>query len=142
MPRCIQRLIYVEHTTWCTFDKVMNGRKCLEPVTTILNMLWCHLALLTCLIFFNNWLMMSFMNIWMISWFVTSMTSLFSQKTWRTMSTMYIWFWRSFKRFDFMPNWRSVISINLKWNSWVLSFLEMAFAWIFTRFRPLLIGLL
>jgi hypothetical protein len=45
MLRCTPRLIYVEHTTWCTFEKAMNGRRRLEPVTTILNMLWCHLAL-------------------------------------------------------------------------------------------------
>ncbi len=32
-------------------------------------------------------------------------------------------------------------SINLKWISWVMSSLEMAFAWTFIRFRPLLIGL-
>jgi hypothetical protein len=48
----------------------------------------------------------------------------------------------SFKRWDFMPNWRSVNSINLKWNSWVMSFLEMAFTWILIRFRPLFIELL
>jgi hypothetical protein len=30
----------------------------------------------------------------------------------------------------------------LKWNSWVASSLEMALAWIFARFKPLLIGLL
>jgi hypothetical protein len=25
MPKCTPRLIYVEHTTWCAFKKVMNG---------------------------------------------------------------------------------------------------------------------
>ncbi len=45
------------------------------------------------------------------------------------------------KRLDFMPNWRSVNSTNLKWNFWVTSSFEMAFTWIFIRFKPLLIGL-
>ncbi len=40
-----------------------------------------------------------------------------------------------------MPNWKSVKSINLKSNSYVMSSLEMAFAWIFIRFKPLLIRL-
>jgi hypothetical protein len=48
----------------------------------------------------------------------------------------------SFKKLNFMPNWISVNSINLKWNSWVTSSLEMAFACIIIRFTPLLIGLL
>ncbi len=43
---------------------------------------------------------------------------------------------------NFTPNWRSVNSINLKWNSWVTSSLEMAFTWIIIMFIPLLIGLL
>jgi len=41
-----------------------------------------------------------------------------------------------------MPIWRSVDSINLKWNSWVTPSHEMAFACIFIKFKPLLIGLL
>jgi hypothetical protein len=41
-----------------------------------------------------------------------------------------------------MPNWKSVNSINLKWNFWVMLSLEMAFAWILVRFKPLLIRLL
>jgi hypothetical protein len=56
--------------------------------------------------------------------------------------TMYVWSWRSFKRLDFMSNWKSVNSINLKWNSWVTSSLKMAFTWILAKFRPLLIKLL
>ncbi len=94
------------------------------------------------LLFFNIWWTMSFMSIWMISWSVTSMTSSFSQRTRKTMTAMYIWFWRSFRRLDFTPNWNSVNSINLKWNSWVISALEMAFTWTFTRFIRLLIGFL
>ncbi len=109
---------------------------------TILNMLWCHLPILMHRLFLKIWWMMSFLSISMVSWFVTPMTSSFSQRTWRTMNTTYIWFWRSFKRLDFMPNFFNVNSINLKWNSQVTSFLEMAFTWIFTRFKPLLIGLL
>jgi hypothetical protein len=42
MPRCIPRLIYVDHATWCAFEKATNGKRHLEPITTILNMLWCH----------------------------------------------------------------------------------------------------
>ncbi len=120
----------------------MNGRQHSKPITAILNMLWCHLALLTHLLFYNIWWTMSFMSTWMISWFVPSMTSSFYQRTWRTMNAMYIWFWKSFRRLDFMPNWRSVNSINLKWNFWVTSSLEMAFTWIFIKFGSLLIGLL
>jgi hypothetical protein len=40
-----------------------------------------------------------------------------------------------------MPNWKNVNSINLKWNSWVTSSMEMTFAWILIKFIPLLIGL-
>jgi len=40
-----------------------------------------------------------------------------------------------------MPNWKSVNSINLKWNSWVTSSMEMTFTWILVKFIPLLIGL-
>jgi len=132
----------MEHTTWCAFENVMNGRRCSKFVTATLNMLWCHLALLTHLLFSNIWWIMSFVNIWTILWFVTLMTSSFSQRTWRIMNAMYVWFWRSFGRLDFMPNYRSLNSINLKWNSWVVSSLEMALAWIFARFKSLLIGLL
>jgi hypothetical protein len=57
------------------------------------------------------------------------------------MSAMYIFFWKSFKKLVFMLNWKSVDSINLRWNSWVILFLEMAFTWIFIRFKPLWIGL-
>jgi hypothetical protein len=63
----------------------------------------------------------------MISWFVILMTSSFFRRTWRTMSTMYVWFWRSFGSLDFTSNWRSVNSINLKWNYWVTSSMEMAY---------------
>jgi hypothetical protein len=38
---------------------------------------------------------------------------------------MYIWFWISFGRLDFTPNWKSVNSINMKWNSWVTLVLEI-----------------
>jgi len=66
MVRCTPRLIYVEHTTWCAFQKVMNEKQHLEPIMTILNMLWCHLALLTRSLFFNIWWIMSFVSFWMI----------------------------------------------------------------------------
>jgi len=78
----------------------------------------------------------------MISWTVTSMTSSFFQRTWKTMNAMYIWFWKSFGRLDFTPNWRIVNSINLKWNFWVTSSPEMAFTWILVKFGSLLIRLL
>jgi hypothetical protein len=51
MPKRTPRLIYVEHTTWCTFKWAMNGRWCSKLVLTILNMSWCHLALLTHMFF-------------------------------------------------------------------------------------------
>ncbi len=112
----------------------MNGRRCSKPVMTILNMLWCHLALLTHLMFSSIWWIMFFMNIWTNSCCVTLMTLSFSQETWRTMNTMYISFWRNFERLDFTPNWRNVNSINLKWKSCITSSLEMAFAWILAMF--------
>jgi hypothetical protein len=42
----------------------------------------------------------------------------------------------------FYAKLENVNSINLKWNFWVISSLEIAFAWFLVRFRPLLIGLL
>jgi hypothetical protein len=47
-----------------------------------------------------------------------------------------------FGEISFTPNWKILNSINLKWNSWVTSSLEVAFTWIFIKFKPLLIGLL
>ncbi len=141
MPKCTPRLTYMEHTTWCTFEKVVNGRRCSKFVTTILNMLWCSLASPMHLLFFNIWWMMSSMRTWMILWSITSMTYSFSQRTWQTINSMYILFWKSFENLVFMPNWKSVDSINLRWNSWVILFLEMAFAWTLVRFKPLWIGL-
>jgi hypothetical protein len=82
-------------------------------VMAILNMLWCPMHHL----FFNIWWMMSSVNIWMILWFVTLMTSSFFQKTWQTMNTMYILFWKSSKKWIFMLIWKSVDSINQRWNS-------------------------
>ncbi len=45
MPKCILRLTYVEHTTWCAFEKVMNGRHRSKFVMAILNILWRPLTL-------------------------------------------------------------------------------------------------
>jgi hypothetical protein len=45
MLKCTPRLIYMKHTTWCAFKKVMNGKGHWELVIAILNMLQCHLAL-------------------------------------------------------------------------------------------------
>jgi len=99
MPRCIPRLIYVGHATWCIFEKVTNGRQHLEHVIANSNMLWCPLALSLPmhLLFSNTWWMMCFMSTWMILWFVTLMTLSFSQRTWGIMNTMYVLCWRSFK---------------------------------------------
>jgi hypothetical protein len=36
MPKCTSRLIYMEHTTWCTFEKAMSERQRSKPITTIL----------------------------------------------------------------------------------------------------------
>ncbi len=57
------------------------------------------------------------------------------------MSAMYVLLWKSFEKSDFTSNWKSVNSINPKWNYWVMSSLEMAFTWIFIRFKPLPNGL-
>jgi hypothetical protein len=141
MPKCIPRLIYVGHTTQCIFKKVTNEIQHLTHVMAILNMLWCHLALPMHLLFSNTLWIMCFMYTWMILWSTTSMTFSYSQRTWQIMNTMYVLCWRSFKKLNFMPIWRNVNSINLKWNSWTTSFLEMTFSWTLVRSRPLLIRL-
>jgi hypothetical protein len=79
LPKCTPRLTYMEHTTWCAIEKVMNKRHHSKLVTTILNMLWCPLALPMHMLFFNIWWMISSMSIWMILWFATLMTSSLSQ---------------------------------------------------------------
>jgi hypothetical protein len=66
MPKCTPRLTYMEHTTWSTFEKVMNGKWHSKLVIAILNMLWCPLALPMHLLFFDIWWIMSSVNIWMI----------------------------------------------------------------------------
>jgi hypothetical protein len=116
MPRCTPRLIYVKHTTWGTFDEWKMAFKTHYDHFEYVVM---PFGLTNTPAVFQHLMKMSFLNTWMISWFVTSMTSSFFQRTWRTMNVMYIWFWRSSGRLDFTPNWRSVNSINLKWNSWV-----------------------
>jgi hypothetical protein len=57
------------------------------------------------------------------------------------MSAMYILFWKSSKKLVFMPNRKNVDSINLRWNSWVILFLEMEFVWTLVTFKLLWIGL-
>jgi hypothetical protein len=66
---------------------------------------------------------------------------LISSKGWQIMNTMYVLCWRSFGKSNFMSSWKNVNSINLKWNSWTTSFLEMTFSWTFIRSRPLSIEL-
>ncbi len=78
-------------------------------------------------------------NIWMILWSFMSMTSSFLQRTQKTMNIMYILLWTSSKKLKFMPNWRSVNYMKLKWSPWIASFLKMTFTWILI---PLWIGLL
>jgi hypothetical protein len=73
--------------------------------------------------------------------FVTLMTSSFTTRTWKNMNDMFDLFWTSLRKLDFMPSWRNVNFVKLKWNYSITLFLEMAFAWIPTRFRPLSIGL-
>jgi hypothetical protein len=86
--------------------------------------------------------MIFFVNTWMISWFITSMMSSFFQRTWKTMNDMFDLFWTSSRKLDSMPSWKNVNFIKLKQNSLVTSYLKMASAWIFARFKPLSIGLL
>ncbi len=94
-PKCTWKLTYMECTIWSTIEKVMNGKWHSEFVTTILNMLWCLLVLLMHMLFFNIWWMMFSVNIWMILWFVTSMTFSFSRRMWQTMNAMYVLFWKN-----------------------------------------------
>jgi len=81
------------------------------------------------------------MNTWMILWFVTSMTSPFFPRTWRNMNNIFNLFCTSFKKLDFTLSWKNANSIKLKWNSLDILYLEMAFAWILSRSKPLWIGL-
>jgi len=89
MLRCTPSLIYMEHKTWCAFEKAMNGRQHSKSIMAILNIFWCHLVLLMCLLFPNILWTMSFMSTWIILWFVTLKTFSFSQTTWRTKSVVY-----------------------------------------------------
>jgi hypothetical protein len=45
------------------------------------------------------------------------------------MNVMYVLCWKSFEKLVFMPNWKNVNSINLRWNFWMILFLEMVFTW-------------
>ncbi len=66
MPECTPRLTYVEYTTWCAFEKVMNGKHHSEFIMAILNILWCPLALLVHLQSFNiQWMIF----LWIFGWF-------------------------------------------------------------------------
>jgi hypothetical protein len=103
MLRYTPRLIYVEHTTWCAFQKVMNEKQHLEPITTILNMLWCHLALLTRPLFFNIWWIMSFVSFWMICGLLHYDIFIFSENM-EDHDCHVRLVWKSFKRLDFTPN--------------------------------------
>jgi hypothetical protein len=106
----------------------MNRRRHLELVTTILNMLWCYLALQhTCFFPTSNERCLS----WVFGWFCVCYfyDILIFSKNIETTRVVYIWFWRSLGRLDFMPNWRNVNSINLKWNSWVTSYLGSIHDW-------------
>jgi hypothetical protein len=138
MPRCTPRLIYMKHTTWCAFEKVMNGRWHLKPITTISNTLWCHLALPTCLLFstfderYLSWIFGWFHGLlhqWHPHFFKEHGRSqchvcLVLEKLWEV---------------GLYTNLDKCDSINLKWNYWVTSSLEMAFAWILIRFKPFII---
>ncbi len=138
MQRCTLRLICVKHTIWCISKKVMNGKQHFNHVMAILSTLWHSLASKMHLMFFNTyWTSQFFVNTWIISWSTTLMTSSFFPRTWRTMNEMYILFWTSLRKLDFMPSWRNSKFIEAKWNSWVTSSLEMEFSWISTRFKPL-----
>jgi hypothetical protein len=90
MLRCIPSLIYMEHRTWCAFEKVMNGRQHSKSIMAILKIFWCHLVLLMRMLFSNILWTMSFISTWIILWFVTLKTSSFFRTTWRTKSVMYI----------------------------------------------------
>jgi hypothetical protein len=57
------------------------------------------------------------MNIWMISWFITLMTSSFFLKMWKDINHMFDLFWTSLEKLDFMLNCRNVNSMKSKWNS-------------------------
>jgi len=141
MPRCTPRSTCVVHIIWCIFDKMMNGKLHYIHAMAILSMLWCPLALRMHLLSFNTSWIMFFMSTWMISWSITLMTSSFSQRTWKSMDGMFKLFWTNLEKSNFMPSWKNVNFIKPKWNFSTTSFLEMVCTWIFTRFKPLWIGL-
>ncbi len=102
IPKCTLRLTYMEHTTWCAFEKVMNGdnvQKSLRPFWICCDAFWPYQCA-CCLSTYDEWCLP-----WIFGWFcVTLMTSSFSWKTWLTMRTMYVLFWKSFEKLVFMPN--------------------------------------
>jgi hypothetical protein len=57
------------------------------------------------------------------------------------MNDMFDLFWTSLDKLDFMPSWKNVNFIKLKWNSSAASILKMVYTWVLIRFKPLWIGL-
>ncbi len=64
-----------------------------------------------------------------------------SPQTLKNMNDMFDLFWTSLRKSNFMQNSKNLNFIKMKWNSSTTSFLEMTFAWILARFRPLSTGL-
>jgi hypothetical protein len=140
MPRCTPRLIYMEHIIWCAFKKSMNGRRCSEPITTILNMWWCHLALLTRLLFFNIWWMMSFVSTQIICGLLHQWHPHFLKKIENYECHVHlvleklreVGLYAILEKCEFHQPKVEFLGYTI---------LEMAFTWIFLRFRPLSIGI-
>ncbi len=66
MPRWTPRLMYMEHTIWCAFEKAMNWKQLSKPVMAILNMcdaIWPYQHTY-CLLTSDDWCFS-----WILGWF-------------------------------------------------------------------------
>ncbi len=61
--------------------------------------------------------------------------------TWMNMNDIFNLFWKSLEKLDCMLSWRNANSINSKWNSSSILFINTTFTWILVRSKPLWIKL-
>ncbi len=139
MLKCTPRLIYVEHTIWCTFKKAMNEKWHLDVHFEYVMMPFDLTNVLVVFQHLMNDVFCAYLNDFMICYVDDIL--IFSKNM------------KGYERhvhlvFGEVSSWtlhqigECVNSINLKWNFWVTSCLEMTFVGILVRFKPLLIGLL
>ncbi len=111
MPRCTPRLFYVEHTTWCAFKMVF--KTCYDHFEYVVMSfgLTNVLVVFQCLL---NDVFHEYLDDFMVCYIDDILIFSKNIKDYERHVTLVL---KSFKRVDFTPNWRSVNSINMKWNS-------------------------